>query len=368
MSEHQCYEFLALDEPLDDKQMSEVRAISSRAEVTPRRCWAEYRWGDLKADPAKLLERYFDVHIYQASWSATRLMFRLPARRVDLRTLGRYFPGQSATLTTVGKHVVLDISSSAEESNDHWVDLARFALLPPLRASLLQGDMSAAYLAWLLAVQEEAVEESENEPPVPAGLRTRGDSLDAMIAFLQIDPDLVTAAAEASAEVDVTPSRLHAWVKALSPAHKDHWLQQAVDHPEQAIGAELVAAYRREQPSAPTTVRTAGGLLEQAEQVRAARMRRESRRAAAAAARARAAREKHLDALTREGNEAWRRLDKLVSEQDYDAAVPLTVDLRDAAVRSDSQADFEARYGKLRKRYPHRRAYLSKVKHRLSLA
>jgi hypothetical protein len=25
--------------------------------------WNEYEWGDLKADPAKLMERYFDAHL-----------------------------------------------------------------------------------------------------------------------------------------------------------------------------------------------------------------------------------------------------------------------------------------------------------------
>ena len=48
MSEHQCYEFVALDRPLTPKQMAELRAISTRAEITPTRFWNEYQWGDLK--------------------------------------------------------------------------------------------------------------------------------------------------------------------------------------------------------------------------------------------------------------------------------------------------------------------------------
>ena len=63
MSEHQCYEFVALDRPLTAKQMSELRAISTRAEISPTRFWNEYQWGDLKADPAKLMERYFDAPV-----------------------------------------------------------------------------------------------------------------------------------------------------------------------------------------------------------------------------------------------------------------------------------------------------------------
>jgi hypothetical protein len=44
--------------------MAEPRKISTRAEITPTRFWNDYQWSDLKADPAKLVERYFDAHIY----------------------------------------------------------------------------------------------------------------------------------------------------------------------------------------------------------------------------------------------------------------------------------------------------------------
>jgi hypothetical protein len=83
MSEYQCYEFVALDRPLTSKEMSALRAISSRAEITPTRFWNEYHWGDLQADPAKLVQRYFDAHLYFASWGTHRLMLRVPNGRVD---------------------------------------------------------------------------------------------------------------------------------------------------------------------------------------------------------------------------------------------------------------------------------------------
>lgn len=87
MSEHQGYEFVALDRPLTAKEMAELRAISTRAEITPTRFWNEYHWGDLKADPAALLARYFDAHLYVASWGSRRLLLRVPAESVDVRAL-----------------------------------------------------------------------------------------------------------------------------------------------------------------------------------------------------------------------------------------------------------------------------------------
>ena len=37
MSEYQYYEFVALDRPLDERQLRDARAVSSRAEVSATR-------------------------------------------------------------------------------------------------------------------------------------------------------------------------------------------------------------------------------------------------------------------------------------------------------------------------------------------
>ena len=87
MSEYQCYEFVALDRPLTPKQMAELRTISTRAELTPTRFWNEYHWRDLKGDPAKLVKRYFDAHMYFANWGTHRLMLRIPTKRVEVKAL-----------------------------------------------------------------------------------------------------------------------------------------------------------------------------------------------------------------------------------------------------------------------------------------
>ena len=50
MSEYQYYEFLALDQPLTDKQMLEVRSFSTRARITPTSFVNEYHWGNFKGN------------------------------------------------------------------------------------------------------------------------------------------------------------------------------------------------------------------------------------------------------------------------------------------------------------------------------
>jgi len=46
MSEYQYYEFLAIDRPLTNKQIDQVRAFSTRAQITSTHFVNEYHWGD----------------------------------------------------------------------------------------------------------------------------------------------------------------------------------------------------------------------------------------------------------------------------------------------------------------------------------
>jgi hypothetical protein len=62
VSEYQYYDFRALDRPLTRNEMATLRSISTRAAITAT------EWGDLKANPSKLLEKYFDAFAYDASW------------------------------------------------------------------------------------------------------------------------------------------------------------------------------------------------------------------------------------------------------------------------------------------------------------
>jgi hypothetical protein len=81
MSEYQCHEFVAVDRTLTPKDMAALRSISTRAEITPTRFWNEYNWGDLKADPATLLARYFDAYAFDVAW--TKLEALIDAKEYD---------------------------------------------------------------------------------------------------------------------------------------------------------------------------------------------------------------------------------------------------------------------------------------------
>jgi hypothetical protein len=90
MSEYQYYEFLAIDRPLDRTAQDALRSISSRARITATSFTNHYEWGDLKGDPRKFMERWFDLHLYLANWGTRRLMLRMPARSVNRKDMDRF--------------------------------------------------------------------------------------------------------------------------------------------------------------------------------------------------------------------------------------------------------------------------------------
>jgi hypothetical protein len=363
MSEHKVYEFIAVDRPLTEEEIARLRAISSRAEISANRFWNEYSWGDLKANPAKLLEAHFDAYLYYAHWGERRLMLRIPIERVDLVLVRAFFPGEQATCRTVGKYAIVDVHLE-DEADDYDLD-ARWSLaaLLPLRAELMQGDMRGAYLVWLLSVATGEIEDGECEPPVPPGLSDRTHAQEALIDFFGINRDLLAAAADGSAERIDDRNELRRWVAALSVDEKDAWLARAVDEPSVALGGELLRAFRAERPPSPSSVRRtvaelrSGAASHEAARREAARVRR-----LAAKKSAEASRNKRLDALAAATEEGWTELEARIERSAYDEALVLALDLRDLARREGAEAAFGERFEALRKRRIRRRGFFSQWK------
>src|SRR3954469_9249740 len=89
MSEYQYYEFQAVDQPLTQAQMDALRAISTRARISPTRFQNVYRYGDFGGQPLALMQEYFDAFVYVANWGTNWLMLRLPERALDPETVYR---------------------------------------------------------------------------------------------------------------------------------------------------------------------------------------------------------------------------------------------------------------------------------------
>jgi hypothetical protein len=227
MSEYQYYEFLALDRPLTAEQRAELRSISSRAEITATRFVNEYQWGELKGDPRTMLEQYFDAFLYLANWGTRQVMFRLPRGVLDPETAGQYCATDTASITETDSHLILSWSIDQEEADDYWDEPGgQLAAMVQARSELAAGDLRLLYLAWLLVLQSDEVEDEDIEPPVPAGLGSLSAGLQAVVDFFEIDEDLIAVAAAASPPIR-EPGGLAEWIASLAAEEKDALLGES---------------------------------------------------------------------------------------------------------------------------------------------
>ena len=367
MSEYQYYEFQAIDRPLDRSVQDALRSISSRARITATSFTNHYEWGDLKGDPRKFMERWFDLHLYLANWGTRRLMLRVPARLVNRKDIDRFLGEIDwVDVWTSGDNLIIDIQRDEEGGYDDWDDgSGRLAALAPLRTDVLSGDLRLFYLLWLTAVQDELLPEDEIEP-LP-GIAPLTGALEAFADFFGIDSDLAEAASELGADHTIaSKDELRKALAAIPEREKVELLLRVIDGDSYA-GVELRSRLRRKSP-APATHRTAGTLRIRAQEIREARERAdaerreaERRRRAAAAEKARRVR---LKALKQRGASVWREIEDGIERRNpagYDQAIGLLSDLQALAAEEGSQDDFNDRVGSIRARHEKKGKFIERL-------
>jgi hypothetical protein len=316
VSEYQYYEFRAVDRPLEERALRTLRALSSRAEITPTSFVNTYKWGDFKGDPDALMENCFDAFVYVANWGTRRFVLRLPGRLLTRQLLAPYCGGESLRAHKAGEFAVIhfcrqDDGGEEEEEGEGWM-----ASLIQLRADLLRGDHRCLYVGWLCCAQNEELDDDEIEPPVPPGLKAVSRSLEAFVEFMGIDSELLDIAASASAQPKTPPSRdeLTAWIQALPEQDKDALLVDAALNAASETGVEILRRFDLSQKNSPPAEaqpkrRTVGELLAAARKLSEKKARLASERQAAARARkereAAKARARYLDQLARKGQATW---------------------------------------------------------------
>ena len=375
VSEYQYYDFRALDRPLTRNEMAALRSISTRAAITATSFTNHYEWGDLKANPSKLLEKHFDAFVYVANWGTHEFYIRLPQGSVDYKLLKAMVPGESLRVRKTATFVIVEFGFGSEwdgeDDGTGWM-----ASLMPLRSDLLRGDFRCLYLGWLRCAQDGGLDEDKLEPPVPAGLKELSGPLHALIEFLEIDVDLVEVAGQASKPLAAGPSRreLSAWIRSLPEKDKNELLITAALDQGARWRNDLVRRLRRtnlQQTSdvlAASERRKAGDLLAAAH-VRAkerARLLNEQRTGEAAKRRAEdlANRARYLDQLGRRQLEIWKQVAAHVQTRqpkDYDRAVSLLTDLHDLSVRRGQTAGFQTALEKIRQIHAAKERFLRRL-------
>ncbi len=389
MSEYQYYEFQAIDRPLDDKVRAALRAITSRAQITRTSLVNVYHYGDFKGNPARLMEKYFDAHLYFANWGTRHLMLRLPLSVFRGADAKPYCVNEGLNANVTKEHIIFDFYSDSEGDGDDWEYEGgyygdddegdgdeRLSSLIPIRNELAAGDLRALYIGWLAGIMFEEDDNAE-EPPVPPGLGKLTGAQRALADFLRVDDALLTTAATASADAIAagpTEKELKGWVKRLPEAEKDAFLVRLLKGDSAAsLGSELLSAFRAAQPKKPNSAattkrRTVGELFASQERLAEENARREAKRKADEAARREreraAARARHLDSLVGREEQLWRDIEAAVAKKlpkEYDHAMQLIQDLRELAERTNSTADVFARVRVLRERHASKRSFLQRL-------
>jgi hypothetical protein len=168
VSEYQYYDFCAIDRPLTRKEMAALRSISTRAAITATSFTNHYERGDLKANPSKLLEKYFDVFVYVANWGTHEFCIRLPQESVDYKLLKAMVPGGTVQVRKTARFVIVEFGSEAEwdgeDDGTGWM-----SSLMPLRSDHL---VALGYSAVRDATANEVMLD-EQYVPLMSGRRLR---------------------------------------------------------------------------------------------------------------------------------------------------------------------------------------------------
>jgi hypothetical protein len=373
VSEYQYYEFQAIDRPLSEADRQALRCLSTRARITATSFTNAYEWGDFKGDPAKLMERWFDLHLYLANWGSRRLMIRLPRRLVDRRLLVAFLGEvDCATLSVSGENVIVDISCDEVEFED-WDDGSGWlAALAPLRAEVLSGDLRLFYLLWLTAAQA-GVFEADQPEPMP-GIGPMSASLESFVEFFGIDSDLVQAAVERSAVAMAStssPEAVRGIISAMTDTEKTAMLSRLFNG-DPYVGAELRAKVRDRLASGadapPVVARTVGELRARANAIRLAREKAATEKLAAEHKRrvqeAEKVRQARLLAIARQGEGVWREVEAEIERRNasaYDKAAELLLDLQALARQRGTIEDFLHRLRAIREKHARKERFIERL-------
>ncbi|MCC6568919.1 MAG: hypothetical protein IT315_06745 [Anaerolineales bacterium] len=347
MSEYQYYEWQTIDRPLTAREQSAVNELSSHMDtVTSTQAIVTYSWGDFKHDPQKVLLDYFDAFLYDSNFGWRRLIFRLPKSLVELTTFQPYLLEDRIILEDHGKYFTLELQINDDADFFEWVESENIlGQLTPLREQLLQGDMRALYLIWLKAIASENNSEGTKfEPPVPAGLKKLNASLQALAEFFEIDPHLISAAADTSGQITSTPQPdLESAIQKLSADERDsHLLQILRGEPGAVLSLKKhlteLAGAKAASRAQPT--RTTDELFGQAKRIQ----QEEERKAREEAKRKKIQR---LEKLASNEDTFWAHVENLLTEKrakTYDEATSLLAELKDMAKYKQREANFAKRF------------------------
>ena len=373
MSEYQYFEFAAIDRPLTDGEMAALRAVSTRAVITPSGFVNHYEWGGLKADPLDWMRRYFDAFVYLADWAHCRFALRLPRDMFGKAELKPFGVKQSLTIDASEDHWILDWSLDGSDNYDRFAEddgRGWMGRLVPLRDELIRGDQRSLYLGWLAGAAKGEVPETTLEPTVPAGPSQLSAAQKALAAFLEIDADIIAAAAIGSADASDRPESVDAWLQSLSPDELRSMLKSIVradrPNPQREVASRYRAWHRQHAPqTAPEARRrSVAELRSLAVPAGEERRRRDALAREQQAAARRTQRDAQLRLLMSDVDQRWLALHQQAergSASAYEQAVRALSDLAEAYAIVSDRKTFDRELRRFLVRHAKRGALLRRL-------
>lgn len=368
MSEYQFVHFLALDRPLDEKQLEFMGRQSSRAEITKWEFSNEYHFGDFHGKADEMLRRGYDVHLHYANFGIRKLMFRLPmGLPCDQQTWDGFQPdyGIDWHADKQGRGGILEIQPEAD-AGTYGEDALEvdelLAEIAPVRELLMAGDLRPLYVAWLACCGDDETQ----EPPVPAGLDQLSPSLIAMAEFYELSDGMLEAAAERSPPLpkggDDIGTRTKAWIARQSKDELRELVERLLTNDVAVVRGETLARIRDESgatewPMAQPT-RTLGQLRAAAAVIHE-RLKQQEKQAKEKARRARLAK---IAADPQKVIALAAYLVKQRSTRSYEEAAKSLVDLREALGPEHGPQQAHAAADKIRRENPTLKHFVSALR------
>ncbi|MDR3451863.1 MAG: hypothetical protein P4L96_03530 [Rhodoferax sp.] len=357
MSEYQYYEFAAIDQPLTRAEMAQLRAVSTRAEITPSGFVNHYEWGGLKADPADWMRRYFDAFVYTANWCSCQLALRLPLATFPKAELKPFAVRHTLTIEADDEYWVINWSLDESENYDRFSTedgSGWMRRLAPLRDELLRGDLRPLYLGWLAAAARDELGNDALEPEVPPGLSELSPPQQALADFLEIDPDMLAATMAGSSRVaqdDVAQAgHIDAWLSEWSRDEMAAVLKLIAQDQGQVAERQVRSRHaawlkaQRPSPAASAVRRSVSQLRELAQSASGVRVEREAQERAKQEAERRQQREAVLRLLMADMDKRWAAIDAQAqrgSASGYEQAVRALAELADGYALTSGPKEFD---------------------------
>lgn len=351
MSEYQYVAFRAVDRPLTDAEIEFAEKQSTRADITRWSFTNEYHYGDFRGDVDGLLRCGYDVFLHYANFGIRHVALRLPGGMPFPKRVWRdYTDAEGFRWQTdrAGKGGILSWAPfhDAGSIDEIWEPEEYIDACAALRQRLICGDLRALYVIWLCTAGGDDADWQATEPPVPLGLDQFTEVAEDILDFFGLDPLILAAAAEempplpAGHREDETAA-VQAWIDRLSDTEVRGRLRALLTGDAATVRARLLAECRgtSDRVAWPTAAgtRTFEMLRARAETLRdeeAARQRAERERkaqlAAQAAERERKKRMKQMVAAPEPWLAEAERLADARGTKNYEAAVEILADLREA--------------------------------------